>query len=267
MFVLRSIALAVVCAGLALGSVGCSSSESSPEAQPTAQQPDGGDGGPSDSAADVAIDVATEGSMDASQDAAIEASIEATLPEASADADKSAKFAPESEFGTELTVGFGRIDGTVLAVVGTKDKQCPLSNNDHVVVEVLMHGKVYRMVVSVLSTYGDPDVGMLEKDAPLAGNAWSEGWHTDAVLDYVTTLGVHTGEFTPHPMAELEPLIESKLDIDAKISVFATNDSAQYLDSAHLIHRNKTDKDGAIVLAPDSPSPKYLLFRFANQSF
>ena len=37
-------------------------------------------------------------------------------------------------------------------------------------------------------------------------------------------------------------------------------------DSAHLIHRNQSNKDGAIVFGADT-SPHYFLLRFDNQLF
>src|SRR4051794_34872783 len=50
--------------------------------------------------------------------------------------DKSAGCA--STFGSALTSAFGRIDGTVLAVVKPIDTQCAMPNNDHLVLEVTM---------------------------------------------------------------------------------------------------------------------------------
>lgn len=38
-------------------------------------------------------------------------------------------------------------------------------------------------------------------------------------------------------------------------------------DSAHLIHRNHGNQDGALVLAASSSAPSWLLFHFAEQSF
>ena len=171
-----------------------------------------------------------------------------------------------SSFGDALTDSFGRIDGTVLAVVGPTDSQCAKPNNDHLVVQVLMDGAAYRMVVNVQSDFGDPDVLLLEKQKPLAGPAWSEGWHTDVGLDYVGDLAANQQDFTAYPMAELVERVTAELVLGAAISVFATSGSG-VVDSAHLIHRNETHRDGAIVLEPDSDSPRYLLFAFANQSF
>lgn len=194
--------------------------------------------------------------------------IDAEPPDTSApEAGVSKASACASEFGNALTNSFGRVDGTVIAVVGTKDTQCALPNNDHIVIQVRMNGSVYRMVASVFSTRGDPNVGYLTKEAPLGAPGWEEGWHTDAVLDYVTSLGVHSTEFSPHPMAELESLVVSEIEVGARISVYSTSSGGDRANSSHLVHRNAAGKDGAIVVRPDTANPKYLLFRFADQSF
>jgi len=172
-----------------------------------------------------------------------------------------------STFGGELTAAFGRIDGTVLAVVGPADTQCAMPNDDHLVVQVTMHGAAYRMVVNVLATGASPDVFLTEVDAPLAGGAFEEGWHPGYALDYVATLGVHADAFTPHPMAELVALVTDAITVGAPISVYATSSGGTYAHSAHLVHRNDPNEDGAIVLRPDTGTPRYLLFRFGDQTF
>ena len=105
-----------------------------------------------------------------------------------------------------------------------------------------------------------------EVDAPLAGPAWAEGWHPDAQLDYVTTLGVTKSQFTEADEAAAAARIYDMLELDQPISVFATSSGPPQADSAHLIHRNATNADGAIVLSPDT-APHYLLTAFDEQSF
>lgn len=92
-----------------------------------------------------------------------------------------------SQFGSERTAAFGRLDGTVIGVVEPGNMTCALPSSTHVVLEVMMHGAAYRMVVNVLSTWSDPHVCLDEIDAPLAGAPWQEGWHPGTPLDYVTT--------------------------------------------------------------------------------
>jgi hypothetical protein len=179
------------------------------------------------------------------------------------DADKAAGCA--SAFGTELTNAFGRLDGTVLAIVPPGNQTCAMPNATHVVLEVTMHGAAYRMVVNVLSTSSDPHVWLGAIDAPLAGPTWSEGWHPGVQLDYVATLGVAKTSFSE----AVEPLAVDRVGeiaIGAHISVFATSSGGATADSAHLVHRNATNADGAIVLDPET-APHYLLTAFPEQLF
>lgn len=181
-----------------------------------------------------------------------------TPPDAAPDAlDKAATCA--STFGDALTDSFGRVDGTVLAVVPPDLQTCARPNRTHLVVQVTMNGAAYRMVVNVQS-----DVSTLEIDAPLAGPVWAEGWHTDASLDYPSTLGVHSTEFarTVDPVT----LATNQLELGARVSVYATSSGGSFADGAHLVHRNKPNADGAIVISPDI-APHYVLFKFDNQSF
>jgi hypothetical protein len=176
--------------------------------------------------------------------------------------DKSAACA--ATFGDALTDAFGRLDGTVLAVVKPSDTQCPMPNSDHLIVEVTMNGAVYRMVVNIDSTTGDPDVQYLAIDHALPGPAWAEGWHTGLSLDYVNDLGVHANAFTPYALTDLANLVTDAIPLGGKVSVFAQSSGGS---SAHLVHRNGGNVDGAIVLDPDGSMPKALLFHFSDQSF
>lgn len=213
-------------------------------------------GGGSSDAPDAAGDGAGE----------TEASADAGGGDAGADVDKSAPCA--STFGGALTAAFGRVDGTVIAVLPPNDQACAAPNSTHMILEVSMGGAVYRMVVDVLSTSGSPDVLIDELDAPLADGAWADGWHPGVQLDYVTTLGVHSTSFTPMHQADLVAKITSELDLGAHVSVFATSGgAASEPDSAHLVHRNLTNADGAIVIHPDAAVPHYILLSFAEQTF
>lgn len=167
-------------------------------------------------------------------------------------------------FGNALTNSFGRLDGTVLAVVQPKDTQCPMPNSDHVILEVTMMGAAYRMVVNVRSPIGDPNVRFLALPHALPPPAWAEGWHTGLTLDYVADLGVHVGVFTPYNLTDLSALIADSITIGQKVSVYATSSGGA---STHLIHRNDGKADGAIVLDPEAMTPKFLIFHFADQMF
>ena len=166
-----------------------------------------------------------------------------------------------SQFGDALTDSFGRLDGTVVAVVAPEDTQCALVNDDHLVLQVAMNGAVYRMVVNIA------DVAFGQTSAALVGPSWSEGWHTGLTLEYPTDLDVHSTAFQQLALPAMIEQISAGIELGAPISVFAVSSGGEFASSAHLIHRNDNNSDGAIVLDPLSESPTYLLFRFASQSF
>lgn len=170
-------------------------------------------------------------------------------------------------FGSSLTNAFGRLDGTVRAVVPPGHPTCPMPNGTHLVLQVTMGGQAYRMVTNVLSDSGDPQVYFHELDAPLAGPAWSEGWHPGYALDYASTLHVTSDLFVPHDMTTTVDLVTSRIELGAKVSVFATSSGGANASGAHLVHRNLQNADGAIVIGPETASPHYLLFRFDEQAF
>lgn len=171
-------------------------------------------------------------------------------------------------FGGELTDGFGRIDGSILAVQRPDDTQGPWPNDDHLIAQVLMHGAAYRMVVNIESdgrNGTDTEIRFAQVRAPLPAPSWEEGWHLDAPLDYVATLGVHDEDFTPYSMDELVERVAAELDVGAPVSVYAS--SRDRPESAHLIHRNASGADGAIVVDPTAPEPRFLLYHFDGQEF
>ncbi|MDI1447242.1 hypothetical protein QHF85_24470 [Polyangium sp. 6x1] len=167
-------------------------------------------------------------------------------------------------FGDALTSAFGRADGTVLAIVKPTDTQCAMPNDDHVVVQMIMNGQAYRMVVNVESSFGDPNVRYLETTHAMPGPVWEEGWHPGLNLDYVTDLGVQGDAFTPYDMPTLSDMIADVIPLGEKISVYAHSSGGA---SAHKVHRNTAAQDGVIVLDPEGAAPKMLLFRFSNQVF
>jgi len=201
---------------------------------------------------------------DAGDDAsADDVALAETSVDAAPDVDKAAPCA--ATFGSSLTDAFARLDGTVLAVVPPNDQACAMPNSTHLVIQVLVGGEAYRMVVDVHSTFAPYDVLEDEIDAPLAGGAWAEGWHAGASLDYVGTLGVHSDAFASMTMDDVVAKITSQIDLGSRISVFATSQSSP--SSAHLVHRNATNQDGAIVIHPDGSLPHWILIRFAEQTF
>lgn len=170
-------------------------------------------------------------------------------------------------FADALTAGFGRVDGTLVAIVRPVDQQCAMPNRDHVILEVDTKGGIVRLVANVLGDdrTADKRVRFGTREAPLPDPPFEKGWHTGKAFDY-TSIGAHADSgFEPYEMDALVPKVVGELKIGANISVYATSGAGRP-ESAHLIHRVDGATDGAIVVSPDT-SPKWLLFHFAQQTF
>jgi hypothetical protein len=170
-----------------------------------------------------------------------------------------------SSFGNAMDNNYGRLDGTLHAIVRPQDQKCAMPNGTHVDLEMDFGGATYRLLIDVQSDTGtDTRVLYLTKNAPLPGDPWSEGWHTSNVsLDYPTTFGVHSGDFTPYALADLTNIIVGELTIGEKLSIYAMG----FGTGGHDIHRNVArNEDGAVVIGPDTANPKMLLFHFQDDA-
>lgn len=195
-----------------------------------------------------------------------------TTEDAAADAPADA-FKPTGQcaatFGDKLTAGFGRADGIVYAVQKPSDTMCVFPNSDHVIVQMLIESAVYRMVVNVQSDRSgvDPKIRASTMAHALPAPAFAEGWHLGTPLDYVTTLGAHSTDpsFTPMTLTEATAKIAAEVKVGDPIALYAESGAGRP-ESTHLVHRNKTNQDGAIVVNPTTV-PKFLLFHFEDQTF
>ncbi|MGH7284189.1 MAG: hypothetical protein ACRELY_21900, partial [Polyangiaceae bacterium] len=170
-----------------------------------------------------------------------------------------------SSFGEAIgSVGFARFDGTVVAVVPPNDQACAEPNSTHLVVQIQSEGAVYRMVVDVDDVAASGTIHTTTIQHALVGPAWADGWHS-VPLDYVSDLAMHSSSFTTNDTATAVQATTGALDIGAHVSIYATAQGEA--DSAHLVHRNATNADGAIVIDPEDPNPTWLLFAFSDQSF
>ena len=167
-------------------------------------------------------------------------------------------------FGNSAVDGYSRFDGTLVAVLAPGNTTCPKPNSTHMILEIRVNGDVYRMVAAMQSETGNPMMAFAERDGALTGPAWQDGQHLGVAMDYVATHNLHRLDFTPMDMPTLTDAVTARVTLGAHISVYATVENAN--DSAHLIHRNQTNQDGAIVIDPET-SPHYLMFRFDNQLF
>jgi hypothetical protein len=165
-----------------------------------------------------------------------------------------------AQFGSAFTKSNGRADGSLVALVRPVDQQCAEPNSTHVTLQLSIQGQVQRLVASV------DGVAVTTVQNPLLGPAYSEGWHLDQSIDYVSDLGVHSSDFTDVTLDEAVDFLCSHLEIGAPVAVFAYSDGTKP-SSAHQIHYNDNYPDGAIVANPTSASPTYLLFRYSDQVF
>lgn len=177
-----------------------------------------------------------------------------------------------SSWKDALDNGFGRIDGTIIAVVTPSDKHCELYNDDHLILEMKVNGGNYRMVINIGDLNPQTGQEMRFADFPhaLPAPAWSEGQHLGVELDYPTTLGAHRADFQPLSFNNMIQEVSNRLVLGAKVSVYGTVGDINIFHGAHLIHRGTTsarNQDGAIVINPDSANPRFLLFHFYSQIF
>jgi hypothetical protein len=177
-----------------------------------------------------------------------------------------------STFGAALTEGFGRLDGIVYAVQKPSDLGCVMPDKNHLILQVLMEGAVYRMVVNLESDVGGADTKLRFASFPhaLPPPEFVEGWRTGIPLDYAGVLGAHSGDggFTALTLDEAVLRIVAEVKVGDPVSVYGFTAAGQGA-SADRVHRDDSGKneDGAIVVGPTSASPKFLLFHFAAQTF
>ena len=174
------------------------------------------------------------------------------------------RLACTGSFGSAMTATFGRLDGILVSIVPINGSSTCRGDDNHVHLQVRVNGNVEDIAVNTASTTGNPDVDVLTITAPLRGGAWTEGWHPGQTLDYATSLGVSSGDFTERTPAQVASLVSSTLANANHVSIFTTGFDAT---GGHLIHREGSNHDGAIVINPLSANPEYLLFHFTTQTF
>ena len=170
-----------------------------------------------------------------------------------------------NQFGRALSRTYGRLDGRLVAIVGRGRRDCN-GDPDHLHLQVAVDDGIYDVAINLggRPVDGAPDLAVASDDLPLPAGPWVEGWHPSiAPLDYVTTLHLHSGDFTPVTPTDLVVRLESELRDVVRVSVFAVGYGP---DGVHNVHRNQ-GLDGALALHPMGARAHLLLFRFASQSF
>ena len=165
--------------------------------------------------------------------------------------------------GTAVNTSYGRLDGTLVYVVGIGQSRSCNGDDSHVHLQVEVSGNVYDVAVDI-GTNSD-EVGLEETSITVPGGGWSEGWHGSDSLSY-KSVGVHSSNMpltSPHTLgANLENLLVST----SQISIFCTGYSQD--NGCHDVHYDDgSGRDGAIVLDPSSTTSPVIFFRFSSQSF
>src|SRR4051812_39431351 len=143
------------------------------------------------------------------------------------------------QLGSALTVQHGRLDGFLRAIVGPGFGPCN-ADDTHLHLQVEADGATYDVAINV----SDPqDIDYLAIDHAMVDGPWVEGWHPDqaALLDYPTTLGVHSGDFAATAMDPLVTALDDELATANHVSVFMT---AYGTDGGHEVHRRGSGLDG-----------------------
>jgi len=166
-------------------------------------------------------------------------------------------------FGDALSTTFGRLDGTLVAIVLPGTRSCH-GDSTHVHLQIAVNAATYDVAVNI--GVDDPvqnDVHSAAVDHALIGPAWSEGWHTGVAVDY-PALGVHADAMPLQTRTQNVDALTAELATANHVSIYATGYGP---DGAHLVHRNGGGADGLIVTQPLSPTAHARLFSFSDQSF
>ena len=172
-----------------------------------------------------------------------------------------------SNFGSALpsSGAFGRLDGYLVAIVPPGSTNGCNDDSSHVHLQVKMNGAIYDIAIDATDSAtrtDDVHTGTLDIAMP-SGPAWSEGFHTGVTLDY-PSLGVHASALPLQSKAQIVSAFQSDLATVNHISIFTTTYGS---DGAHLVHRNGSGHDGAVVTEPLSPTSHVRLLSFSDQSF
>jgi lamin tail-like protein len=169
-----------------------------------------------------------------------------------------------STFGSAMTATFGRLDGFLVAIVNPNTTTSCRGDDNHIHLQVKVNGGIEDIAVNVASTSGNPNVDFRTIGAALRGGAWTEGWHPGQTLDYPSNLGASSTSFTEETLTQLTGSVDNLIANANHVSIFATGFDPT---GGHLIHRQGSGHDGAIVINPTTSNPTYLLFHFTNQTF
>jgi hypothetical protein len=163
-----------------------------------------------------------------------------------------------------LTGTYGRLDGTLSAIVPPTATAC---NPDatHLHLQVAASGGTFDIAVPVSFTDSGNVIGVDEKNATLPGPAWTEGWHDSGILlDYVGTLNARSRDFSLVDENTALTRLNALLTVGARLSVFGHVYPSK--DGLNGIFRDNGVSDGAIVVV-GATTDHWVLLRKSTQTF
>lgn len=165
--------------------------------------------------------------------------------------------------GSAVNSSYGRLDGTLVYVVGIGQGRSCNGDDSHIHLQVEVSGSVYDVAVDIGTT--SDEVGLFEQSITVPGGVWQEGWHAADTLAY-PSIGIHSSSLALTAPDALGSQLTSLLDSTSKISIFCTGYSQR--NGCHDVHyKNGSGNDGAIVLSPTATDSAAIFLRFSAQSF
>lgn len=165
--------------------------------------------------------------------------------------------------GTAVSSSYGRLDGTLVYVVGIGQGHACNGDDSHVHLQIEVSGNVYDVAVDIGTT--KDEVGLDEQSITVPGGTWAEGWHGSDAMSY-KSIGVSSSSMPLTAPNAVGSQLESLLVSTSKISIFCMGYAQG--NGCHDVHYDDgSGKDGAIVVDPTSDSSPVVFFRFSSQSF
>ncbi len=165
--------------------------------------------------------------------------------------------------GTAVSTSYGRLDGTLVYVVGQGASPACNGDDSHIHLQVEVSGDVYDVAVDIGKS--SDEVGVDKQSIDIPGGVWSEGWHDADSLGY-KSVGVHSPSLLLAKPSAVAAQLEGLLAATTHVSIFCTGYDQH--NGCHDVHyQNGTSTDGAIVLDPSTANASVVFLRFSGDNF
>ncbi|MEO8797311.1 MAG: hypothetical protein ABI551_05445 [Polyangiaceae bacterium] len=165
--------------------------------------------------------------------------------------------------GTAVSTSYGRLDGTLVYIVGQGGSAACNGDDSHIHLQVQVGGDVYDVAVDIGKS--SDEVGVDQQSLDVPGGVWSEGWHDADSLGY-KSVGVHSSSLPLAKPNAVAAQLEGLLASTTHVSIFCTGYDQH--NGCHDVHyQNGNSTDGAIVLDPSTANAPVVFLRFSGDSF